>query len=443
MYRVLLVESDNDFQKLFSLNLNAYVGAETFMATNIDDAIAQLRNDEVGINLIICRHKIGETEITKEISEYLDSELEMIPILSMGDMQVEEFGVTTISGNDWKNVIRESAKILEVTSKKMMEHNQNLDSYFPIQIQHLAEVDTEICDVDVYIYESDNFDLIIEKGEAFPFILIEELKGSGVVHLYVEKNERLKFVNQMTANILNALKSEGLSDEKQISLGSVAFDTVQNMLELSGMTENAVELAQESVNNMVRLVEHGDPLFDLLRKLKENTDSYLFQHSVLIAAIAHKVVLSMDWGSEEKADKICFVALFHDICLENDEQAKIYTNRDLRKSSLSEREKKVVEQHALKASMLVKANPNVPFGADSIILQHHGMLNGIGFSAEQNSSLSQMAIVFMVVEDFCNRIISVEPEFFNRANIINSLKRKYSKGMFRKVVEVIENMNLQ
>ncbi len=442
MYRVLLIESDVDFQKLFTLNLNAYIGAETYAVNNIDDAISMLRNDEEGINLIICRSMINDENVTKGMSEYLDSELEMIPILSMGDIQVEEFGVTAIDGNDWKDVIRESAKILEVTSKKMMEHNQDLDSFFPIPIYNLAEVDTEVCDVDVYIYESDNFDLIIEQGEPFPIVLLEELKGSGIQHLYVQKNDRLKFVNQMTANILMALKSEGLSDKKQISLGSVAFDTVHDMLELTGMTQSAVELAQESVNNMVRLVDHNDPLFELLSKLKENSNSYLYQHSVMISAIAHKVVRSMDWGSAEQADKICFVALFHDICLESDTQARIHSNRDLRKSDLSEREKKLVEQHALKASMLVKSNPNAPFGADSIILQHHGMLNGIGFTSEQNSSLSQLAIVFLVAEDFCDRIINVEPEFFNRDNIVNSLKRKYNKGMFRKVVEVIENINL-
>lgn len=421
--------------------MNAYIGANTVVSQNSEDAILQIENDEEGIDLIICRYKIEEEPITEEIVGYLNDSMQIIPILSMGDMQKEHQGVTNITGGDWKEVIRESAKILEVTSKKMMEQNESLDQFFAIPIESLAAVDTEVCDVDVFIYESDNFDQIIEKGEPFPFILIEEMTGSGIEHLYVRKNDRLKFTNQMTANILLALKRTDLSEEKEIAISGVAFDTVRDMLELSGMTDQAIELANESVNSMVNLVNKTDPLFALLEKLKKNTNSYLYQHSVLIAAIAHNIVLKMDWGTAEQANKICFISMFHDICLENDEQAKIHTNVALTRSDLPPREKKLVEQHALKASMLVKANPKAPYGADSIILQHHGKLNGIGFSSELNNSLSQLAIVFMVAEDYAERILSIDPEFFKRENIMNALKRKYSKGMFLKVVETLEKID--
>ncbi len=442
MYKVLLVESDSDFQKLFSLNLNAYIGAHTVQSQSSEDAILSLDNDEEGIDLIICRYKLGEEIVTQEIVDYLNDSMQIIPVLSMGDMQQEYQGVTAINGNDWKEVIRESAKILEVTSKKMMEHNESLDQFFAIPIENLASVDTEVCDVDVFIYESDNFDQIIEKGEPFPFILIEEMTGSGIELLYVKKNDRLKFINQMTANILMALRDPNISEDKEITLSGVAFDTVRDMLELSGMTDVAIELANESVNSMVKLVNQTDPLFALLEKIKKNTGSYLYQHSVLIAAIAHHIVLKMDWGSQEHANKICFIAMFHDICLENDEQAKINSQIALSRSDLSPRDKKLVEQHALKASMLIKANPKAPYGADSIILQHHGKLNGIGFSNELNSSLSQLAIVFVVAEDYCERIISIEPEFFKRENVMNAMKRKFHKGMYLKVVEALETMGL-
>ena len=47
----------------------------------------------------------------------------------------------------------------------------------------------------------------------------------------------------------------------------------------------------------------------------------------------------------------------------------------------------------------------------------------------------------MVAEDYAERILSVDPEFFKRENIMNALKRKYSKGMFLKVVETLEKID--
>jgi HD-GYP domain-containing protein (c-di-GMP phosphodiesterase class II) len=206
---------------------------------------------------------------------------------------------------------------------------------------------------------------------------------------------------------------------------------------MAGMTEQAIELAERSVQNMANIIDDFDEIEELLKNLKSNSNSYRYQHAVLNSALSYNIISKIEWGSAEQKEKVCFISLFHDILLETDEQAKISSNKELKNSELSTKEKKLVEQHALKASLLIKSHPKAPYGADSIILQHHGMLNGIGFSKELNSSLSPLAIVFQIAEEYTDQLLNVDPEFFKKDNVISALKEKYNKGMFKKVVETL------
>jgi len=65
------------------------------------------------------------------------------------------------------------------------------------------------------------------------------------------------------------------------------------------------------------------------------------------------------------------------------------------------------------------------------------MLNGIGFTKELNSSLSPLAIVFLIAEEYSDQLLNVDPEFFKKDNVIEKLRGKYTKGMFKKVLDVL------
>jgi response regulator RpfG family c-di-GMP phosphodiesterase len=432
-----MIETDLNFQKIFSLNLNAFVGAETFFVSEKEEALDFLRNDEEGIDVVITNHK-KDSEAAIEVLSFLNGEKIKTDIVNLAGPEHDSPLIHNLSDEDWKEVIRKVANILEVTSKKMMEQNDSLDEMFPILLDNLYNVEVEESATDVYVFEDDTFEVIIEAGEEFPLILLKSMKIEGVKYLYIKKNERLNFINQITNNILLKLGSENLTTDEKISIGQFGFDTFKDILSMAGMTEQAIELAEKSVENMSNILEEFDEIEELLKNLRANSNSYRYQHSVLNAAISYDIVSKIEWGSKEQKDKICFISLFHDILLETDEQAKIASNRELKKSEITPKEKKLVEQHALKASLLIKSHPKAPYGADSIIMQHHGMLNGVGFPKELNSALSPLAIVFMIAEDYTDQLLNVDAEFFKKDNVIATLKERYNKGMFKKVVETLE-----
>ncbi|OIQ18006.1 MAG: hypothetical protein BM556_11325, partial [Bacteriovorax sp. MedPE-SWde] len=391
MFKVLMIESDENFQKIFSLNLNAFVGAETFFVSSTEDAIIFLENDEQGIDVVITNDKKTKSNSTLDIFNYSQESKSSINIISIGGDSSDSDNIHTIKDEDWKEVIRQTAKILEVTSSKMMEKDKDLGEMFPILLSNLYDVEVEESATDVFLLEDNEYETIIEAGEEFPIILLKSMKIDEVKYLYIRKADRLKFINQITKNILLKLGSKDLNKEQKVSIGQFGFDTFKDILSMAGMTEQAIKLAEKSVENMSNILEEFDEIEALLKSLKQNSNSYRYQHSVLTAAVSYDIVSKIDWGSKEQKDKVCFISLFHDITLETDEQAKICTNKELKSSSITAKEKKLVEQHALKASLLLKSIPKAPYGADSIVLQHHGMLNGIGFTKELNSSLSPLA----------------------------------------------------
>src|SRR5690606_13376992 len=128
-------------------------------------------------------------------------------------------------------------------------------------------------------------------------------------------------------------------------------------------------------------VAHRDlPSFPTRRSsdlMINNKSGYLFKHTQILTYVCLHIIKNIDWGSPEQEEKICFISLFHDIVLENDEMAQIHSTQELRSAKLNTQERMLVERHAQMSAELVAKFPHSPMGADQIIRQHHGMLNGI------------------------------------------------------------------
>jgi hypothetical protein len=132
--------------------------------------------------------------------------------------------------------------------------------------------------------------------------------------------------------------------------------------------------------------------------------------------------------------------------LENDKQAQIKSKDELRRAEFDTREKNLVEKHAQLAAELVHKYPHAPMGADQIIRQHHGVLNGAGFSDHFGANLSPMAIVFIIAEEFTRIIIQSEAALLNGHQSLNSrvmiqeLKTTFPTARFQKIIDLLETI---
>ena len=205
-----------------------------------------------------------------------------------------------------------------------------------------------------------------------------------------------------------------------------------------GINEETVGLAKKNIAAISETAKRNNQLSKLLERLTSNKASYLYKHTQILTYVSFHIIHNIDWGNSEQEEKISFIAFFHDLALENDEQCQINSTRELKNSTLSDEKKTLVEKHAQISAEYITKFPHAPMGADQIIRQHHGQLHGLGFSDNYGANMTPMAIVFIVAEEF-TRMIIANPDI-TLEEILKELRVVFTTNRFLKFVEKLETI---
>lgn len=438
MGKVILVESRPDIRKLISLNLEIYTGKTVIPKQNADEVTEYLKNHPE-VELIITCNRVGDENTSLKIVYAVKSQKLSTPILLLGSNPKIAGDVISIEDpDDWKELIKLSARAMAVTAEEMSE--KEVPAFYPININHFTTLATVSTDV---FEKNDDGEYIksINSSDPVDIAKIQSKILKGVKELYVFANDRLRFVNHFSEEIIAKLEDDKLNQDDRVKANNAAFDNVKSLLDMVGMNNLAIEMAQATIDSMVSLSEQTSGLSDLLAILRNNPDSFQNVHSQMIACVAQHTISKMEWGNNDQVHKIAFVAFFHDITIPEDDLCKIHTEQELNELEVPMEIYNKVKNHALHAAQLVKDIPQAPFGADSIILQHHGAMNGIGFPEEQFNRVSPLAAIFRVVEEFVDIVMATEPEFFNFEQTIKKLKSKYKNGAYKNAVLGLEQID--
>jgi HD-GYP domain-containing protein (c-di-GMP phosphodiesterase class II) len=436
----LLVENNQKIESFYMLNLSTWLGLQLVTKKRADQGIRLLESGKLPFTLIIVRTRIEKEESAKEIIEYVKRKELKIPVIVIGSGDPPEGSFTHVPNSlQLKLLIQAAAKALEITAKEMM--NKVVPDYFPIPIAYFLVLRRSVCDV--YTRDKTNikiFNIRIEKLVEFNVDIINKMIKEGVDYLYVDKMDRLDFVNNVTSELITQLQSEDLSADEQLSAADKSVELLSKKLMTIGLNDETIELAKKNIENIKSNAQKHPKLSKLLSRLLNNKTSYLYQHTQILTYISLHIIRNIDWGTPEQEDKISFITFFHDIVLETDDQCRINSNAELKASPLLPAEKQLIEKHAQMSADFVTNFPHAPMGADQIVRQHHGTLNGIGFSEFYGANISPMAIVFIIAEEF-TRIIMKAPEGeLNRNELIKELREDFPTHRFQKIIDLLESI---
>lgn len=422
------------------LNLTTWLGLETIAKKKAEFAIKLLEIGTEDIRLIIVRTKIGKEDSARDIINYLQSKNLNIPVITIGPGQPVEGGIAHVANSlQLKPLIQASAKALGITAKEMM--NKVVPDYFPIPIVYFKVLKRSVCPV--YSQDIDNpkkYHMRIEKLVDFNEIVISKMIEEGVDFLYVNKLDRLEFVNNVTNELITTLEEEGLSEDEAVSAADKSMELLSKKLLTIGVTEETITLARKNMDVMRKNSRSYPKLARLLERLLSNQTSYLFKHTQILTFVSLHIIKNIDWGNPEQEEKMSFISFFHDIVLETDEQAKIKTTKELKSAPFTPAERHLVERHAQMSAEFASKFPHAPMGADQIIRQHHGVLNGIGFSEHFGNNVSPISIVFIVAEEFTRIIMAREFGPFDRKDMLRELKEQFPTSRFQKVIGLLETI---
>lgn len=444
MGKVILIESNIKLESIYSLNLRVYLGLDPIAKKAAEFAL-NLLVPGADVDLVITRANVGTETTALNLYKQIKKNKLLTPMIVIGDVKEEkglqEYAIVMPVGVDLKTLIKNCAKATKTTSKGMME--KKVPNYFPIPAQYFFSLCSAACDIFCLELNDDNtsqFKKVLVTGEGFTPEKIKEFISSGVAEFYVEKDLRLKFVNQVTNEMIAGLSNKDLEEGDKVLAGQISMEVISGKIGEVGITQETVSLAKNTMKNIVSYAKESNELKSLLKNLVSNKTSYLFKHTQILTYVVLHIVKHVDWGTEEHEEKLAFVAFFHDILLGKDEMALIKSDRELKSSNLTAQEKEVVHWHAHKTADLLKNFPKAPAAVEQVLRQHHGTINGVGFTESYNLNISPLAIAFIIAEEYTDKIIESGEEKLNKTIIMGYLRSKFPTSRFRKIIDVLEKI---
>ena len=437
----MLVEPNPQIESLYMLNLSTWLGLEIIGKKRAEFAINYLSEGKKA-DLIIVRNTIGKEASANSMIDYVQQNNLSIPIIVIGlsNHPLKPGSFAHVSNSlELKPLIKTAATALKITAQDMAQ--KKVPDFFPIPILYFKEIKRAVCPVYSQDFETEEYVKRCEANEDFDPALINTMIEEGVSHLYVQKLDRLQFVTNVTSELMNVIdEAEDLGHEETLTITSKAVQLLGSKLTTIGVTEETIDLANKNIARLKKTTSSHPKLAALLENMIKNKSGYLFKHTQILTYVCLHIIKNIDWGSAEQEEKICFISLFHDIVLETDEMAQIHSTKELRSAKLTTQQRMMVERHAQMSAELVSKFPHSPMGADQIIRQHHGMLNGIGFSEHYGANVSPVAVVFIVAEEFTRIILARETGPFNIQEMIGELKQVFPTSRFQKVIGLLESI---
>lgn len=440
MSLTLLVENNPRIESCYTLNLSTWLGLQTIVRKSAELAVKCLDSEASDIQLIIVRNGIEKEESAKILVQYVQRKGLKIPIIEIGPGEEVPGCVARVPNSlEIKILIQSAAKALNITAKDMTA--KVVPDFFPISTSYFKILKHAL--FPIYTQNSldkTKHDLLYKKNSPIDEADINKLLNNEVAFLYVNKLERLEFVNYITSELMSQLDRKDLSPDEEMSATDKSIELLSKKLLAIGVNEDTIKLAHKSMDTMRRNVKGHPKLSKLLERMLSNKTSYLFKHTQILTFVGLHIIKNIDWGNQEQEDKMSFIAFFHDIVLENDQQAQIKSTLELKKVLMEPAAKLLVEKHAQMAAEFVSKFPHAPMGSDQIIRQHHGTLNGVGFSEHYGANVSPVAVVFIVAEEFTRIILKRETGPFDRMEMLRELKEEFPTSRFQKVIDTLQSV---
>jgi hypothetical protein len=145
------------------------------------------------------------------------------------------------------------------------------------------------------------------------------------------------------------------------------------------------------------------------------------------------------WVTNQHKQAIIYAALFSDTMLDSDSFIKIRSSEDLEAGQYSNKEKEIILKHALDASQEYQQCESIPNETIKIIMQHHGTLNGIGFSKQLggSTSLHPLTYFYIVAEEFSLKILTDPNKKVNVRKIVQDIQSYYDNTKIDQAITIL------
>jgi HD-GYP domain-containing protein (c-di-GMP phosphodiesterase class II) len=438
MSQTILIETNEDLKKIFSLNLSTFVGTDVIHRKNADDALNLLKILPQ-VSLVITKARVGEEETAVKIHQYIRSELLQTSMIVLGECpQLANEIMCLQEPVSWEILIKQAATHLGVTIQDAI--NKVKPDYLPVGLHFLYDIQKTPCDIYIRIKKGPNeyqFVKRIHSKDSFDREVIKKYEEQGLKEFYVSKDYIQYFTTFVTNSLVQKLERQDLSLEERILTTANAHEIVRDNITHIGLDQATVDLSDASINSMLKSVKSSPEISNLLKFLFSNKISYAYQHSHLLTLMCHYVLSKQTWYKEEHLQILSFASFFSDVTLKSHLQMQISTMMDLAESNLTDEEKSQVMNHAADAVKLLGHHPEANEYIKTVLLQSHGKLDGVGFEENPGEDLHPLSKVFIISDTFVK--ILLNPALpSSKKDILPLLYARFTNPTYQKIIKALE-----
>jgi len=443
MSQVLIVSDNDILNQLYVTNMEVYLSASVTIVSSTNEGIKLL--SQKSFKIVVTMNMINGQDSAQEMYQHMITFKDMPKLIIIGSPQKEFENVIVVPNSySLKVLIRSCAEILGITAKSMM--NKEMSKYYPIENQFLFKLKEIPCSLYLKLRDGE-FSVIGKRGDKVKET-ISHFEKEGINTLYVNALDRLYVINLISESILEYLENtDGLDSSEKSELVKTSQNFVGAIFNHSPETNTEMmNIANACTKLMSEIVNDSPNLTKLLSVLNSQKDGYLYGHSILAAFISNHIARRVTWGGNSHIEKINFVLFFHDIIL-----APLYQKYPELKyeedliygGKLSDKEKEIVLNHARLSAEVIINFKRSPIGADLLIKQHHGNINGIGFAVEYKDDISPISKIILISESFIEEYFKAFEEDPNKSveikKIIASLHLKFKRPTYRKIIDTLND----
>lgn len=436
---ILLVDNHSRSSQLYSVGLEAYVGAEVTVLGSVEEAIEFLSSNTPSI--IITRSMFEQRDAGVKFAQFIEQGKLKTQLIILGPTKVSVHQATIYEENvEVRDVIKKCAVLLGVTAKAMAE--KDVGEFYPIKLSILCPNLVLVCPIYKKNAEGEYVKFLDVESKLHPEILTI-IKSTGDGQIYVQAGQRLKFVNSITMFLAELMADDRLSLEDSILFANNSYNIVRDAARRMMISPITIHATEANINTMISITGKIPKLSQFL-KMTTSSVSPVFRHSLLTTFVASHIIDKMEWGTNEQKVKIAFVCFFSNLLLTQDEYILTHSDEDLALLNCSDADKDNIKNHAINAAKLLsKYYTNLPFGIETIVKQHHGNRYGTGFT-QNPSTISPLALVYIISDEWVSLIMRAEKNKMAliRSDSLNLVKNKYKGMMFMEIINALNELTI-
>jgi hypothetical protein len=396
--------------------------------------------------LIISQNKIGSENSAEIIQKYIvDNQMTChLIILGSNDLQHNDFISTIEDPKNWEKLITKASKFLGISEETLAK--RATPDYAPVSIRYFLNLDSVNCDVYIRIKKTPIDYQLVKRfhcNDTFTKDNINHYIDLGLELFYIPKDNLKDFIAFLSLVLVKNLETPNLELTEKLEIMGESYDVATKEILNLGLTPEVVKLTDTIIENMVHNVEQSPGMTSLLTKVINAQTPFGFQRCHMTAAVATECLKNLMMTQDASILDFTFASFFHDIALADKmELSLINTKEELLAANLVDIEKDLVLNHAVEAATLIYKYPNVPKGVEDLIMEHHGVPFGFGFT-NNIEELSMTSQVFIIAHDFVLEILKYKENKTIPRSITADLHKKYPGKSCTKIINALEHSLIQ